>query len=169
MSKRNMFRKSQLYSQVFIYILSIFLISFILIYGYNAIHNFITGAERIECLKFKNDLSNAIENILGDYGSVQIKEFSLCGDYSKVCFVESFEGIETSNLPLELDIDPIIEDSISSGTEKNVFLIENIAKESYYIGKISVEPDIFCINATNNRISLRLEGKGKYVLLSQYK
>lgn len=158
-------KKSQLYSQIFIYILSIFLISFILIYGYNAIHNFIKRGEQIECLKLKNDLSSAVENILSDYGSVQIKELNLCAGYSKVCFVESFEDIDEPNLPL--DIDPIIKDSISSGTEKNVFLIENIAKESFYIGKISVNPDVLCIDAINNRISIRLEGRGHHVLLSK--
>ena len=168
-------KKSQLYSQIFIYILAIVLISFILVYGYNAIHNFIERGEQIECLKFKNDLSNAIENILGDYGSVQIKEFSLCKGYSKICFVESFGSFDKNNPKFRYlnddntpsTDDTLIIDSISSGSGRNVFLIDNTAKDSYNIGRISVDDDVLCIKAVNNNINLRLEGKGNHVLLSE--
>ena len=158
-----LFKKSQIYSQIFIYILTIILISFILVYGYNAVQNFKKRAEQVSCLKFKNDLSNAIESILSDFGSIKRKDLQLCAGYSKVCFVETFES---PNLPS--NIDPIIKDSILSNTGRNVFLVENIAKESFYSGKISVEPDVLCIKAANNKISLRLEGKGNHVLISQW-
>ena len=156
-------RKSQLYSQIFIYILTIILVSFILVYGYNAVQNFKKRAEKVACLKFQNDLSNAIESLASDFGSIKRKDLQLCAGYTQVCFVETFES---PNLPS--NIDPIIKDSILSKTGRNVFLIENIAKESFYAGKISVEPDVLCIKAVNNKISLRLEGKGNYALLSQW-
>ncbi|MDP3766217.1 MAG: hypothetical protein Q8R04_06925 [Nanoarchaeota archaeon] len=156
-------RKSQIYSQVFIYILTIILISFILVYGYNAIQSFKKRAEQVSCLKFKNDLSNAIESISSDFGSIKRKDLQLCAGYSQVCFVETFES---PNLPNK--VDPIIKDSILSNAGKNVFFVENIAKEAFYAGKISVEPDVLCIKAANNKISLRLEGKGDHVLLSQW-
>lgn len=155
--------KGQLYSQVFVYILTIILISFIFVYGYNAVQNFKKRAEQVSCLKFKNDLSNAIESISSDFGSVKRKDMQLCTGYSQVCFVET---LESPNLPGNAD--PIIKDSVISNTGKNVFLVENIAKESFYAGKISVEPDILCIKSANSRISLRLEGKGNHVLLSQW-
>ncbi len=154
---------AQIYSQIFIYILSIILVSFILVYGYNAVQNFKERAEKVACLKFQNDLSNAVESITSDFGSIKRKDLQLCAGYTQVCFVETFES---PNLPS--NIDPIIKDSILSKTGRNVFLIENIAKESFYAGKISVEPDVLCIKAVNNKISLRLEGKGNYALLSQW-
>src|SRR3989338_4969519 len=134
--------KSQLYSQIFIYILTIILVSFILVYGYNAIYNFKKRAEQVSCLKFKNDLSNAVESISSDFGSVKRKDLQLCAGYSQVCFIESFESPV-----LPPNIDPIIRDSILSNTGRNVFLIENIAKESFYAGNISVDPDVLCIKA----------------------
>jgi len=153
---------AQLYSQIFIYILTIVLISFILVYGYNAVRNFEDRAEQVACLKFRNDLSNSIESISSDFGSVKRKDLQLCGGYSKVCFVETMESPILPN-----DADPIIKDSILSNAGKNVFLMEKIAKESFYAGKISVEPDLLCINSINSKISIKLEGKGNYTFLSQ--
>lgn len=155
--------KAQLYSQIFIYILTIILISFILVYGYNAVQNFKKRAEQVSCLKFKNDLVNAIDSISSDFGSIKRKELQLCAGYSKVCFVETFESPNIPN-----DIDPIIKDSILSSTGRNIFLVENIAKESFYAGKISVEPDVLCIRAVNSKIDLKLEGKGSHAVVSQW-
>lgn len=156
-------RHGQLYSQIFVYILTMILISFIFVYGYNAVQNFKKRAEQVSCLKFKNDMVNAIESISSDFGSIKRKELQLCAGYSKVCFVESFES---PNIPG--NIDPIIKDSILSSTGRNVFLVENLAKESFYAGKISVDPDVFCINAVNSKINLKLEGKGNHAEISQW-
>lgn len=156
-------RKSQIYGQILVYILTIILISFILVYGYNAVQNFKKRAEQVSCLKLKNDLQNAIETISSDFGSVKRKDLQLCAGYSRICFIETFEkpGIPPGT-------DPIIKDSILSNTGKNVFLVEDIAKESFYAGKISVDPDVLCIRAAQNKISLKLEGRGNHVFLSQW-
>ena len=69
-------RKSQLYSQIFVYILSIILISFIMVYGYNAVQSFKKRAEQVSCLKFKNDLANAVDSISSDFGSVKKRSFN---------------------------------------------------------------------------------------------
>lgn len=156
-------RKAQIYSQIFIYILTIFLTAVILVYGYKAIENFRKRADQLACLKFQNELKNAIESIYSDYGSVKKKDLQLCSPYTKVCFVESL-----SQPTIPANADPIIKDSILSKTGKNVFFLEKSAKESFQAGKISVDPDILCIKASNNIISLRLEGRGEYALLSEW-
>lgn len=155
--------KAQIYSQVFIYILSILLVSFILIYGYNSVQNFKKRAEQVACLKLRNDITNAVESISGDFGSVIRKEISLCGAYTKICFVESFE-----NPQIPPNSDPIIKDSVQSNAGRNVFLVDSTAKDSFYAGKISVEPDLLCIKALSGKISLRIEGKGDHASLSQW-
>lgn len=154
---------AQLYSQIFIYILTIVLVSFILVYGYTAVKNFKERADQVSCLKFKNDMQNAIASVSSDFGTVKRKDLSICGKYTKACFVESFTE---PDIPYETD--PIIMDSVRSGSGKNVFLIENIAKESFYAGNISVEPDVLCVKAAGGKISLRLEGKGNHVILSEW-
>lgn len=155
-------KKSQIYGQIFIYILTLVLVSFILVYGYNAIQNFKKRADEVACLKFKNDLSNAVKSISSDFGSVKIKEFQICPPYTRVCFVETFAS---PNLPSSTD--PVIRNSVSSNTGKNAFLAENIAKEPFYAGNISVEPDVLCISSAGSKVRLKLEGRGNHVLLSQ--
>ena len=164
-------KQSQIYSQIFIYILALVLTSIILIYGYNAIQNFNKRANQVCFLKFKNDLSNSIESITSDYGSVKKKDLQLCSGYNKVCFVETFTQLTSRENPTPADIDPIIKDSIKDNIQKNVFLVEKAAKESFYAGNISVkslsnDPDVLCITSKNNQISLRLEGKGNHVRIS---
>ncbi len=155
--------KSQLYSQIFIYVLSMMLVSFILVYGYNAIKNFKGKADEIACLKLQNDLRAAVDNIINDYGTVKRHDFELCNGYKQICFVES---IDSPNLPANTD--PIIKDSVISGSEKNVFLVEKIAEKSFYAGKISTEPDVLCMKPVSNKISLKLESRGNHVVLGRW-
>ena len=162
-------KQAQIYGQIFIYILTLVLVSFILVYGYNAVQNFKKRAEQVSCLTFRNDLQNAVETMSSEFGSVKRKELQLCNGYHSVCFVES-KGTSVNLNDID---DPIIKDSISSNSGKNVFLVDKIAKESFNAGKISVKvppnnKDILCIDAKNNQISLRLEGQGNYVLLSEW-
>ena len=155
--------KSQLYSQIFIYVLSIILIAFILVYGYNAVQSFKDKACEIACIKMQNDLKNSIEGILSDFGTVKRHDIEMCCNYNKICFVES---VDSPNLPN--NVDPIIKDSVLSGAEKNVFLVDKIAERSFFAGKISVDPDVLCLKSATSRISLRLESRGNYVILSKY-
>lgn len=162
-SRKKPYIKAQIYGQILIYVLTIMVVSLILVYGYSAVQNFKKRAEDVSCLKMKNDVQNAVEGMSGDFGSVKRKDIQLCAGYSEACFVESFEN---PNLPGS--IDPIIKDSVLSGTGRNVFLVDNMARDSFSAGRISVEPDVLCIRAVNSKISLRLEGKGNHVLLSQW-
>ena len=148
-------KQSQLYGQVFTYVLTIFLISFVLVYGYNSIQEFRKKAEQISCLKLRNDLKNAVDLIMGDFGSVKKKEIQLCSSYNELCFVETFEDFNRNNPMANIAVlDPLVEDSISSRTGKNVFLVGG---ESFYTGNISIDNDILCIQTNNTKISLRLE------------
>ena len=165
--------KSQIYGQIFIYILTIVLVSFILVYGYNAIQNIRDRATQIECLNFKNDLRNSIEIISSDFGRIKKADIGLCSPYRQVCFVETFKNIPDRNSPRSsvTPIDPIIKDSISSKTDKNAFLVDKNAKDSFYAGNLSIaDPslDVLCVNAINGKISLKLEGMGHHVALSQW-
>ena len=159
-------KKSQLYGQVFIYVLTIVLVSFILVYGYNTIQNFRQRAEQVACLKFQNDLRNSVETIISDFESVKRKDLQLCDNYDQVCFVETFEQFDRNNPQANInDVDPILKNSISSSSDRNIFLIGG---NSFYAGNISVQDDVLCINSKNGQISLRLEGKGDHVLISQW-
>ena len=159
--------KSQLYGQIFIYALTLVLISVILVYGYTSIKNFKQKTEDIVALKFQKDLRNAIESITNDYGSVSRKEFQLSGDITQVCFVEAFQSFDKSNPIGNLQLNSLVKNSIKD-SDKNVFLLENTLRSSFLAGKISVDKDVLCIKPANNRIILRIEGKGDHAVLSEW-
>jgi hypothetical protein len=159
-------KKSQMYGHVFIYILTIMVTSFILIYGYNSIKKFQDTTNTASCIKFRNDLKSAISTITSDYGTVKRKDLEICSGYMKICFVETYESFDANNLPIS--IDPIMKDSLKSGSGRNVFLIDDSTKESFYAGNITVQGDVLCITPQNSRISLRLEGRGNYVALDKW-
>lgn len=158
-------KKGQIIGQIFIYILAIILIAFVLGYGYKTIAAFGQKTEQVSFLKFKTELQNAVKTITTDFGSVKIKVFPVPGNYNEVCFVRSHESFP----PISLIFSnyPIISDSVESDVEKNVFLVKNTAKDSFYVGKIVTNPDLYCVNVTNSAIKLRLEGKGDHVVISE--
>jgi hypothetical protein len=132
------------------------------VYGYKSINKFKDQANQVSCIKFRNDLKNSIDGLIGDYGSTKIKEILTCSDSTKVCFVETYE-----DPTIPQNIDPIIKDSVLSGTGRNVFLVDQITKDSFFIGNISVEPDVLCIVPTANKIRLRMESFGDHVAISR--
>lgn len=165
-------RKSQLYGQIFIYILTILLISFILIYGYNAITNFKGRTEQIVSLKLQEDLRNSVRSITPDFGSAVKKEIDI-GGASEICFVESYRTFSRNFAVNNFGVaaDPIIADSIQSQSDKNVFLIGKSVSNSFYIGKISVDPsasvtfNVLCMKSSNGKVTLKLEGMGDHALI----
>lgn len=160
-------KKSQLYGQIFIYALTLILISIILVYGYTSIKNFKQKTEDISSLKFQKDLRNAIGGITNDFGSVSRKEFQLGGDITQVCFAETFQPFDRSNPISNIQLNSLVKNSIKD-SGKNVFLLENTLRSSFFAGKISVDKDVLCIKPTNNRIILRLDGKGDHAVLSEW-
>lgn len=160
-------KKAQLYGQIFIYALTLVLISVILVYGYSAIRNFKQKTEDIVDIKFQKDLRNAIKGMTNDYGSVLKKELQLSGEIVKVCFVENYETFDRYNPISNSPLDNTIKNSISD-TDKNTFLTEKSLKSSFFVGRLSVDKDVLCIKTNNNRITLRLEGKGDHVALSEW-
>lgn len=161
-------KNAQLYSQIFIYILTILVVSFILVYGYNAIHEFRDRAEKVSCLKLRNDIKNAVEAILSDFGTVKRKDLQLCSGHTQICFVETFRKFDRQNPQSNIDdIDPIVKDSVSSNTGQNTYIIGG---DSFYAGNISIDGnDVMCLNAVNGKISLKLEGKGNHALISEWR
>ena len=178
-------RKSQLYGQIFIYLLTILIIAFILIYGYNAISSFKCRTEQVVSLKLSQDLKSSVERITPDFGSVIKKEIDI-GSASEICFVESYRSFNPSFAVSNSDgtlvaADPIIKDSIQSGSDKNIFLIEksttNSCKSipnSFYGGKISVDSsssvtfNVLCIKSVNGIAILKLTGKGDHALVEKW-
>jgi hypothetical protein len=164
-------RKGQIIGQVFIYILSVVIISAILIYGYTAVSEFRDRSQNVAKVKLQNDITNAISKLSSDYGSVQRKELYL-GEYLEMCFVDNYEPSPT----IPASTNKLIADNVQSRTGNNVFLIKETLEQSFRAGTISVgdsgesavDTDVVCIDAISNRVEVRLEGKGDHVHISPW-
>ena len=154
-------KKSQIYNQVFIYVLTIVIVGLILTFGYSSITKIQSKGCDICIVKLRNDLDNAIEGIISDFGSIQRKDIQMCCNFNQICLVES---VDTFQVPPSAN--PIIKDSIKSNTGMNAFLLNEKSVQPFNIGKISTDPDIMCIKGTS--MSLKLEGKGNYVKISRW-
>jgi hypothetical protein len=166
-------RKGQLVGQIFIYILSVVIIAAILIYGYTAVSEFRERSSTVAEVKLQSDITNAIARLSSDYGSVQRKELYM-GEHLKICFVDTYESVNPDNFPST--VNPLIKDNVRSKTGDNVFLLRTTLEKSFNAGTIGVDypapgaqdTNIFCLNATANRVTVRLEGKGDQVLVSPW-
>jgi len=155
-------RKGQIQGQIFIYILAILVVSLVLTYGYRAIQTFMNQAEQVETLKFRTTVQNSIDSIRSEYGSGDTVAVNVPGSYDSICFVDlDHTGVVNAALY------PIIEDSVSSGVMKNLFLVNQLADESFYVGKIMVSSGkILCLNTTQSRVQFRITGGGDHVEIS---
>lgn len=156
-------KKSQT-SQIFIYILSIILVSLILLYGYKSINHFMTRANEVAYIKFETDLKSIVEIMGPDHGSVKRQEFST--DYKTICFVDSDE----IGGPGIVGIHPVINNFIISGVNNNVFLItpDESVEKSFDVGRIKVDSKFLCLDSVKGRIRLEFEGMGDRTKISQW-
>lgn len=161
-------KRSQIPSQIFIYVVAIILFSFVLVYGYNAIKGFKERSEQISYIKFKTDLISTVKRISSDYGTLKREEFFIGGEYKEVCFVQSYKP--PTNLAANIP-NPLIKDSVGSGVDKNTFLFTTKLQESFNVGKINVTNEnkgYLCIDTVNGKVKIQFLGKGDHALVSDW-
>ena len=163
--------RAQVQNQIFIYVISLVVISLIMLYGYNALNKLRDQSEKVSYIQLKTDLENEIKKMGYEYGSVEKKVFDVPSDIKKVCFAEH----DNNAITQVMVGDAVIWDSIDSGVEKNVFLKKgSVAEESFYIGNIEVEGPppamnpFLCFDVASSKIIVRLEGLGKKVKVSEW-
>ena len=149
--------KAQSPGQVLIYVLSLIMISLIFVYGYNAVKDFRVRADQVAYIKLKTDLQSVVKAISPDYGSVKRESFALPEKYSEVCFVDLDAGVYGASNIHEY---PIIEDSVNSNVQKNVFVISGAVDDSFDLGPITVENSFKCFPVLKGKLKLELEGLG---------
>jgi len=164
-----MLKKSQV-QQIFIYIVAIILFSLILVYGYNAIRGFRAKTDQVALLQLKNDISSSITKVSTDFGTIIKKRLDVPFKYKEICFVDLTKtGIAEFTDICGVNGNPLVCDSWTSNSPYNMFLISQKDTETYNIGEIRIDnPFFFCTNVTNGKATVKLEGKGDYVLLSEW-
>jgi len=162
--------KKGIAGQVFIYIIALFLVAFIMIYGYKAIKTLTTKTDQITFLKFKTDLESAVGSISSDYGSVERKTFFIGDKYKKACFVTSYQSFYTDSASLSAITEPVIRDSVKSEVEDNAFLVMATVEDSFNAGDIEVNNiyHFLCIDVIAGNVKIQLEGKGDHAVISTW-
>ena len=167
--KGNLSRKSQIASQIFIYIIAIFVFSVILLYGYKAIKEFRDRSEQIAFIKFRTDLISTVKRVSPDFGTIEKKEFFIGGEYDKVCFVQTYKPNKNDILNKIGNVgDMVVWDSVNSDVNKNVFLFATKLQESFDVGKINPTGRYLCIDTINGKVKIQFEGKGDHAYISRW-
>jgi hypothetical protein len=140
--------------RLFIYIVAIFLGALFLIFGYRAIIGIGQKGEQAALINLKNELDKDVQAVRTEIGSVKIGRYNIPSTFYEVCFVDL-----TNADPSELD-NPVIRDSLESGNNKNVFLIQESNIQTLYIEDLGVKdyPHFLCVFPRGGTIEAELEG-----------
>ncbi len=164
--------------QVFIFIVVAITFGLIVIFGYNAIADFLVKGKQVEFVQFKTDLEAAVKRLSTEYGSVRVEEFYLPADYRQICFVdmdyppspdEQEQLCQNDQLACQVwkQAQQAPEEQEegkpgSAGVDENVFLkpaaLVPIKVSLIHLGS----PGFLCQKISDGRFTLRLEGKGSY-------
>lgn len=187
-------KKSQMPSQIFIYVLAIIIIGVILLVGYNAITDVLKRMNQISEVQFKEDLTAAINRVKPNFGREEKREFEVPKEYNEMCFADNVDyGSLVNNGHSGIPQYAVLDDAIS--TNKNVFLLKNTHQigQPLEIKKIRVgwdsttiphgtpvdqqfdtpqppDPDGYlvkmrCLEIKGGRLSIDIIGKGNYVII----
>ena len=166
-------KKAQI-SQIFIYILALFIFALIIYYGYFGINSILIKGEEVAYIRFKTDLENAVQGVLPMHGRFlpfnKDNPLSVPGKITEVCFVSSAK-IGDANFAAQIeDQDPIIALSVEEGTQENVFILpREQARQQIYLPKIKVPEDFMCVETVQGRLDITLRNIGiDGVLIEEY-
>lgn len=173
--KKRKNKKSQVQTEVFIYILTLVIVGMIVVFGYKAIAGIRQDAERAEIVNIERDLANTIKTMKSSYGSIKTKEFVLPGELKTFCAVDLAKGSQTITIGTITSTPPVyglVTDAWGDGTA-NLFLLADtgqfepfMAEDLVVTGESSTE-NYLCISSKTGKIRIKLEGKGDYTVLSK--
>jgi hypothetical protein len=171
-------KKAMGITQVFIFIVVAITFAVIMIFGYQAIQQFIKTGEEVTFVQFKNDLESSVKEIYSDFGTVRQEEFHLPPQYERICLVD----LEYDKISEELDklckLDPVAcsvwQDAQAvrmqhgkpyEEVEENVFLTPpSPVKLKVY--KVEIENGFLCPPINRGIFQLQMEGLGDRTKLS---
>lgn len=156
-------RRGQGTSQVIVFILALLIGSLVLIFGYQSLQKILGAAKETEMVKFQADLESSLNGL--SYGSTRRKPLAVPGDYLAICFADLHylkgQGEDQFDYGQEY---ALVEDSIFSGVESNVFLMPD-GTESFTVGDLEIEDGFACFNLSAGRAEVCFEGLGNRTMV----
>lgn len=150
--------KSQISSQIFVYILAAVIIGLVVIFGYKAVKTIITTTSRTNIEEFKTEFADKIKAVSMQEGKVTSFELTLDKEYDQICFVDSREN-GVFNIDSGIIQNYWIKKSVQENASPNVFLLENgEIMDAFYVDFLNVREDFKCFE---NKGVVWLKGQGK--------
>jgi len=118
----------------------------------------------MDILQLKTTLKNDIRSVQSDYGALTVKSYSVPKGINEVCFVDLNEEISSGLRRNYLEI----ADSIDDNLPDNMFFLGpgRSIKDSADFGDIKVGgPHWVCYDVIDQKVGVKIEGKGNYVLV----
>jgi hypothetical protein len=153
-------KSGQIAGQVFVYIFIVILVGAIIIFGAKAIQNMSKKSDQAAIIRFKAEISNNINSMLGDTGSSKTLKYNLPSAYEEVCFVD-IKNID----PDDISLYPMIVNSIESDVQPNVFLLTKDKVDTVFIEnfELSEFPYFTCVRSKSGMVQIKMEGMGSAV------
>ncbi len=151
-----LFKKSQIIGEVVKYFLVLVVSFTIILFGYIAIKKVQENGCAADIANFEIELRNLHKSVR--FGAKELRSYYTPCDINRLYFFDLKKDIK----PEGYEGMPIIEDSLKSGTGKNVFLVKG--KEvigSFYAGNLEIpDPYSICLFTRTQKISFFVEGTG---------
>ncbi|MCB9358625.1 hypothetical protein H6503_01715 [Candidatus Woesearchaeota archaeon] len=173
--------KAMMASQIFVYSLSLVIVSIIVIFGYTTITEFIEGSNDVELLQFQKAFESDVDSYSAEFGSVKYLPLAAPNSVRMMCLTDYY-SLNTNLRNCNGSTDqpnPIIKDSYGMNPareKKNMYLLDSNGNliDSYYLGNVSVLPqsggpaacNYLCIRSIRGVFNIRIEGKGVGVEIS---
>jgi len=174
-------KKAQIHGQVIVYILAVVIIAMVLFFGYRAVTNFIDQSEDVAFIQFRSELTGAIQSVAQDYNTVRIRDFTVPGGTTEVCFIKRSADASGLLAINGADSHPLIYDSWNNpdgnnpDDKTNVFIVKDLAEGFIFAGNedtgqsyvdVTNDEHYVCISAITGKVKVRMEGKGDRAIIS---
>ncbi len=168
-------RRSQMQSQMFIYLLTIMIIGFLLFLGFKWIGSLMKTTDIISLTKLKYEMQNTFDTYRTRYGSWKIASFKIPESVTRVCFADlslKRTAIEHSAIctPGNRDYNIFVCDAWKDKTQNVFFIPFGSVRTVIKIGEIAVPKSnhngYICFDVVSSEIKLKLKGLGNKVEVS---
>lgn len=140
------YTRGQIAGQIFIFIAGMIIIGMIVLLGVRIFSNTNKTSENYVSIDFQKQVNSDAHSLVGSYGSSVTKKYSLPTGFNEICFVNQ-DLVKTADISSY----PIIQDSVSSGSDNNVFLIGPKGFGAFYSPDLNLvdSPYFSCVSVTN--------------------
>lgn len=156
-----MAKRGQLGSEAFVYALTVVVVGVILVMGYRYLGSSRKVIDKGELLQFQNKLEADAKSVGREYGTFKKISYLVPRNLNEVCFVDTGKKDQVLSSKL-IAYYPLVMDSLTSNTSKNLFFIGYADIHSSEIGNFNINhyPYMNCFHSKNNKVEIGLEGLG---------